>query len=132
VGPGFAALMESVNHPAHYNQHPSGVEAVDLCEQPPFNLGNSLKYLWRADHKGKASEDREKAVWYLKREIDRRPDGGLVCLVPVPAMLLARRVYTHEPEGTPLGRLLDAIGSGSVYASALERAVELLGGKEAA
>lgn len=25
-------MAEAVNHPPHYNQHPSGVEAIDLCE----------------------------------------------------------------------------------------------------
>jgi len=37
-----------------------------------FNLGNAIKYIWRADLKGKALQDLEKAVWYLQREIQRR------------------------------------------------------------
>ena len=38
----------------------------------PFNLGNCLKYVARADHKGKPIEDLEKALWYLQRELARR------------------------------------------------------------
>jgi len=37
-----------------------------------FCLGNALKYIWRADLKGDAIEDLQKAVWYINREIERR------------------------------------------------------------
>lgn len=37
-----------------------------------FNLGNALKYIWRADLKGSALEDLHKARWYVEREIERR------------------------------------------------------------
>jgi hypothetical protein len=62
---------DSVDHPAHYNASPSGVECIDIAEHMSFNLGNALKYLWRADHKGNAIEDLEKASWYISREIER-------------------------------------------------------------
>ena len=39
-------------------------------------LGNAVKYIWRADLKGDAVEDLEKARWYLDREIARRKGGG--------------------------------------------------------
>jgi hypothetical protein len=35
-----------------------------------FNIGNAIKYLWRADHKN-GIEDLKKAVWYVQREIER-------------------------------------------------------------
>ena len=63
---------EAVNHPQHYNTHPSGVECIDVVEHMGFNLGNAIKYIWRCDHKGKHDEDLEKAIWYIKREIERR------------------------------------------------------------
>ncbi len=37
-----------------------------------FNLGNAIKYIWRADLKNDAIEDLEKAVWYLRDEIKKR------------------------------------------------------------
>lgn len=40
-----------------------------------FNLGNAIKYIWRADEKGAAVEDLRKAAWYIQREIDRRAKG---------------------------------------------------------
>lgn len=61
----------SVDHPAHYNKHPSGIEAIQVCEHMSFNLGNAMKYIWRADHKGNAKQDLEKAIWYIKKEIER-------------------------------------------------------------
>lgn len=63
--------LETVNHPDHYNANPSGVEAIDVIEHLTFNVGNAIKYLWRADHKGKQIEDLKKARWYVDREIQR-------------------------------------------------------------
>ena len=65
---------ERVNHPKHYTAHPSGVECIVVVEHMGFNLGNVLKYIWRADQKGSPIEDLRKAQWYLSREIGRRED----------------------------------------------------------
>ena len=62
---------DPVNHPPHYNEHPSGVECIDIVEHMSFNLGNAVKYIWRADLKG-GDEDLQKAIWYLQRELTRR------------------------------------------------------------
>ena len=59
----------NVNHPRHYNTHPSGVECITVVEHMGFCLGNAVKYIWRADEKGKSIEDLEKARWYIDREI---------------------------------------------------------------
>lgn len=67
-----ACSADMVNQPPHYTQHPSGVECIQITEHMGFNLGNALKYIWRADLKGKAIEDLEKARWYIEREIKRR------------------------------------------------------------
>ncbi len=64
-------MSEAVNHPKHYNAHPSGVECITVAEHMNFNLGNAVKYIWRAGEKGKTVEDLEKARWYLDREIAR-------------------------------------------------------------
>lgn len=61
-----------VNHPPHYTSHPSGVECITVTEHMGFNLGNAVKYVWRADLKGDAIEDLKKAAWYIQREIQRR------------------------------------------------------------
>ena len=68
---------DSVNHPDHYNAHPSGVECIDVVEHMSFNVGNAMKYLWRADHKN-GLEDLEKALWYVQRELARRSKPGPV------------------------------------------------------
>jgi hypothetical protein len=63
---------EAVEHPAHYCSHPSGIECLEIVEHMNFCLGNAIKYIWRADRKGKDKEDLEKAIFYLQREIARR------------------------------------------------------------
>ena len=65
------AGLDPVNHPAHYTHLP-GVEVIDVTENYNFNMGNALKYIMRADHKGKPEEDLRKAIWYLNRELKRR------------------------------------------------------------
>lgn len=64
-------MGDAVNHPDHYNKHPSGVECIDVVEHMTFNLGNAVKYIWRADHKDNAMQDLEKAKFYITREIER-------------------------------------------------------------
>ena len=64
---------DSINHPPHYTQHPSGVECIAITEHYNFNVGNAIKYLWRAGLKdgADAADDLRKAAWYVQREIDR-------------------------------------------------------------
>ena len=67
-----AVFHDPVNHPPHYNAHPSGVECITVVEHMGFNVGNAVKYLWRADETGNALEDLKKARWYVEREIAKR------------------------------------------------------------
>lgn len=65
--------QDNINHPSHYNSHPSGVECIEIAEHYGFNLGNVIKYIWRAGMKSKGDvEDLQKALWYLTREIKKR------------------------------------------------------------
>jgi len=62
----------AVDHPPHYNLSPSGIECIDVVEHMSFNVGNAVKYLWRAGVKSSDPiEDLRKAEWYVRREIRR-------------------------------------------------------------
>lgn len=65
--------METVDHPKHYNVHPSSIECIEIVEWFNFNIGNAIKYLWRSGLKPRveAIEDLKKARWYIDREIER-------------------------------------------------------------
>lgn len=63
---------DPVNHPSHYTNHPSGIECIQITEHMSFNVGNAIKYLWRADEKGAPLQDLKKAAWYINREIAKR------------------------------------------------------------
>ncbi len=67
----FKDLKDNVNQPAHYKQHPSGLEAIQVTEHFNFNRGNAIKYIWRAEYKGSELEDLKKARFYIDREIQR-------------------------------------------------------------
>ena len=71
AGGDMSDAHDTVNHPAHYTGHPSGVECIAITEHMGFCVGNAVKYLWRAGHKGPALDDLRKARWYIDREIAR-------------------------------------------------------------
>ena len=64
---------DAVNHPRHYTSDPSGVECIEITRHRNFNIGNAIKYLWRAGLKDSNAEvqDLQKAVWYIADEIHR-------------------------------------------------------------
>ena len=70
---------DNVNHPSHYNSHPSGIECIEITRHYPFNVGSAIKYLWRAGLKKDASlndiekeiEDLEKAIWFINDRINQ-------------------------------------------------------------
>lgn len=39
--------MNNVNHPDHYSIKVPGIECIDVAEHFNFNLGNTIKYIWR-------------------------------------------------------------------------------------
>ena len=68
--PGQPLPVDLVNSPSHYTV--GGIETIDFIEAKGlnYNLGNVVKYITRADHKGKREQDLKKALWYLNREIE--------------------------------------------------------------
>lgn len=66
-------MTEKINHPAHYGGD-TPYEAIKVIEAwgLGFCLGNTVKYIARAEHKGATIEDLKKARWYLDREISKR------------------------------------------------------------
>jgi uncharacterized protein DUF3310 len=63
-------MADMVHHPAHYNSHPAGIEAIDVVEAFSFNVGTAVKHLWRAGLKDpNPLQDLLKAHFYIVREI---------------------------------------------------------------
>jgi hypothetical protein len=64
-------MSDMVNHPPHYTF--GKFEVIDVIEdwKLNYNMGNAVKYVARAEYKGNKTEDLQKAIWYLQREIDR-------------------------------------------------------------
>lgn len=61
-----------VENPPHYTY--GKIECIDVIEdwKLPYHLACALKYICRAEHKGSADADIEKAIWYLKRHLDHK------------------------------------------------------------
>lgn len=66
---------DPVNHPKHYTWL-NGIEVIDITSQLDFVIGNCVKYLLRAPHKGKELEDLKKARWYLDYRIKQLEREG--------------------------------------------------------
>jgi hypothetical protein len=68
---------DHVNHPSHYNS--GKIEAIEAIEdwKLGFHLGNAVKYIARAGkkHPDKTIEDLEKAIWYIRREIETHKEN---------------------------------------------------------
>lgn len=71
-------MTDPVNHPSHYTSDPSGIECITITRHRNFNVGNAIKYLWRAGLKDGNSDiqDLQKAVWYINDEIQRLNQKG--------------------------------------------------------
>jgi len=128
---------EKVDHPRHYNAHPSGIECIELIEHLPTNFGNAVKYIWRCGLKATETpiRDLKSARWYVEREIQRsrlfeledenRPKTEVIW------RSLARRVIESEAEneGGALGDFLVALldDDFSDMIDAIDRAIKELG-----
>lgn len=64
---------DMVNHPTHYGGADNPMEVIKIIDhyQLPFSLGNTIKYILRADKKANKLEDLKKAAWYLQHEITK-------------------------------------------------------------
>jgi hypothetical protein len=84
---------DAVDHPAHYNT--GGIEVIDAIEswELGFHLGNVVKYVARAEHKGALLDDLRKAAWYLAREIERR---SAVAVAPDNLPPVERQAYCGD------------------------------------
>ena len=62
-------------NPQHYKNSeakcPCGrtIQCIDVVRWFNMNLGNVIKYLWRAKHKENYVEQLKKSHWYLRDEI---------------------------------------------------------------
>ena len=66
-------MSEKVNNPEHYGGKKNTYEAIKVIEAHnlDFCLGNAVKYILRAGKKDDITQDLEKAIWYLKRKLQK-------------------------------------------------------------
>lgn len=99
---------DAVEHPRHYTNHPSGIECLEITRDLGFDIGNAIKYVWRADLKNGA-EDLLKARFYINDYMRHfhAADGR------IPADKL-RRVAAAEPAGSPRRAFFYALSDGKI------------------
>jgi len=114
-------MTEAVNHPSHYNAGgPIGADGTaqfevikiidDLGLGFAFCMGNALKYVLRASHKGTQKQDLDKAQWYLRRALtypDRMMQAPVARRVSI---MEASKAWDLKPE---LTTVVEAISEGN-------------------
>lgn len=87
---------EDINHPKHYAGYPASIECIDITRHLNFQLGNAVKYIWRAGKKGglgKEIEDLKKAEWYLEDRRNAPGPGGNEGVARLIFSLIPRRAF---------------------------------------
>ena len=85
-------MNDPVNHPSHYTSSDAKcricdepIECIDVTQHMGFCLGNAVKYIWRAGLKSedKTIQDLEKAMWYIRKHIEKLEEAYERELPPV-------------------------------------------------
>lgn len=87
---------DDINHPKHYAGYPASIECIDITRHLNFQLGNAVKYIWRAGKKGgleKEIEDLKKAEWYLGDQCDAPGPDGNEGIARIIFSLIPRRAF---------------------------------------
>lgn len=84
----------AVDHPTHYNTHPSGLECIQVIREMSVSPGLTVKHLWRVGQKDETRQDLEKALWYAE---DWRRQAVQLAHVTSKGKGLLERVIIAEP-----------------------------------
>jgi hypothetical protein len=114
-------MTDHVNHPQHYNQGgPIGKDGTaeyevikiidDLGWGFQFCMGNALKYVLRAPHKGTEKQDLEKARWYLRRALAYPERMMQAPVARRLSIMKASKAWSLKPE---LTTVVEAISEGA-------------------
>lgn len=60
------AEYDDVHRPSHYNNHPSGIECIEITRHCMSDMGQAIQYIWRWGLKtGEGARDLGKARFFL-------------------------------------------------------------------
>lgn len=105
--------MSNIDHPQHYGGADNPYEVIKVIESwglgYAFCVGNAIKYICRAPHKGTPEEDLDKAIWYVRRivssgnypdyPLDGAAPGPFTAAWKLPPLLAAAVMSLHD--GSP-------------------------------
>lgn len=119
-----------VQNAAHYNNHPSGVEAIQVCRRLSFNLGNAFKYVFRRKEKSELMmsnveaelKNLDKALYYLKDE-KKYVSGGVPTSMPCIELIKIADAETDEM-AKAFYLLLEEILVRGVFPQSLQRLID--------
>jgi hypothetical protein len=61
------ATNDPIN-PAHYTNHPSGVECIEISKYLSGCLAQAFQYVWRCGQKDDHVQELKKALWFVNAE----------------------------------------------------------------
>lgn len=119
--------VDIVNHPPHYNSHPSGIECIEFTRNMNFNLGNAFKYWWRRNDKDSYEENVAKCIWYIRDEIKRQSNPYVSFPILFNLMMdKLSRVMKHETVRTNTVYINLIEATQTYVPDLLERTIELI------
>lgn len=101
-------INDPVHSPSHYLKAAITIEPIELTARLDSCLGQALQYVFRAPYKGNEREDLEKAIFYLKKEVEIFEHNPYVSVkVPLSAIPYIH-VFRRHSSGTAFA-VLDAL-----------------------
>jgi Protein of unknwon function (DUF3310) len=55
-------------NPAHYQNHPSGIECIEISKHLSGCLAQAFQYVWRCGQKDDPIQELKKALWFIEVE----------------------------------------------------------------
>lgn len=89
-------MNDNVNHPKHYNNHPSGVEYKEISKWLSGCIVQAFQYVWRAGSKddNPKEQDLQKAIFWINEELTIPYDSAYS--IPFGQTVLMDKVLEHE------------------------------------
>lgn len=92
-------IQNQAAHPAHYNNHPLGIECRDVIKCEPYYIASAIKYIIRRHDKGDYQLNIEKAIQCLRFQIDD------------PFCDMIRYPFDKHPSGIDIDRYLEPMNT---------------------
>lgn len=118
--------FDPVGKPRHYNNHPSGVECLEVNKHMDYCTGNAYKYIFRNEEKhADPFLDLRKALQYIQVEIEFRRNNAALDKLAAKAAMVSEASPKYQGEAL-FELFLAAMDIGKGGVAHLEKAADIV------